>query len=166
MLANMFLVSNIRSYKTSNLKCLLPVVQPFPGSNEQPAKGIVTIPSNNTGGINNTCNNLEQKPIEQVADVNSNESYTHLNDNDFVNVNNVILATGHLSLHKKKSPTTVRTTYGTDKKSNFVRHLTSSRHRHLETDAGLSTDGPIQKQILSSLMLEYTMMATNILRAQ
>ncbi|CAG2194116.1 unnamed protein product [Mytilus edulis] len=37
-------------------------------------------------------------------------------------------------------------TYGTDKKSNFARHLTSSRHRHLETDAGLctaATDQPV-----------------------
>ncbi|CAC5418232.1 unnamed protein product [Mytilus coruscus] len=52
------------------------VVQPFPGPNEQPSKGTVTIliTSNDTGGIDDTCNNVEQRPIEPVADVNSNES--------------------------------------------------------------------------------------------
>ncbi|CAG2231896.1 unnamed protein product [Mytilus edulis] len=57
------------------------VVQPFPGPNEQPAKGTVTIPitKNDTDGIDNTCNNEEQRPIEPVADVNSNESDTEYN---------------------------------------------------------------------------------------
>ncbi|XP_076085029.1 uncharacterized protein LOC143055862 [Mytilus galloprovincialis] len=61
-----------------SMECVykMKVVQPFPGPNEQPAKGTVTIPitRNDTDGIDNTCNNEEQRPIEPVADVNSNES--------------------------------------------------------------------------------------------
>ncbi|CAG2223968.1 unnamed protein product [Mytilus edulis] len=50
-------------------------------NNEQPAKGTITIPitKNDSDGIDNTCNNEEQRPIEPVSDVNSNESDTEYN---------------------------------------------------------------------------------------
>ncbi|CAC5383139.1 ATBF1 [Mytilus coruscus] len=57
------------------------------------------------------------------------------------------LATGHLNLLKENTYKCEVCTYGTDKKSNFVRHLTSSRHRHLETDAGSTKNENLKKAL-------------------